>query len=171
MKKRGTPRKSAWGSPENQKEPYPFCEKGYGSCSAYGYHTSILPMLQSPARHVSRKRLERRNGTFGCGNSAFAYVPRAGDDRSRSQSTRNTPPYFNPRPPHGGRRSTGAENRIPPRISTHVPRTGDDIKSIRIALIQINFNPRPPHGGRRLRLRLLCRLLLFQPTSPVRGTM
>ena len=123
-------------------------------------------------------------------------------------------PYFNPRPPCGRRRRTTAiSNRIaifqptsPVRettsayrqrgnegkISTHVPRAGDDLwgvfpcQGVHISThvpraggdtsartgrgVSENFNPRPPCGRRLLGYFSRLTSLLFQPTSPVRET-
>ena len=96
------------------------------------------------------------------------HVPRAGDDdfhprarqRRRFQSTSpvrgTTPPAgipassdidFNPRPPCGGR----------PLFLLY-------------EVLRHDFNPRPPCGGRRTHRKSSPLLLLFQSTSPVRGT-
>lgn len=105
-------------------------------------------MLQSPARHVSRKRLERRNGTFGCGNSAFAYVPRVGDDAGRIAVT-----------------------TITNIISIHVPRAGDDRRLKRIYKKAGIISTHVPRAGDDVSLPIIMQSQVpFQPTSPVRGT-
>ena len=60
--------------------------------------------------------------------------------------------YFNPLPPHGGRRCCQRQfsriiyfNPLPPHGGRHIP-DAEDTK-------QNHFNPLPPHGGRRCILR------------------
>ena len=78
---------------------------------------------------------------------------------------------FNPRPPHGRRRSSRSRMRaasnkfqstppsreatsrtsrsvIPPKVSIHAPLTGGDSEEESIVMARSRFNPRPPHGRR-----------------------
>ena len=59
--------------------------------------------------------------------------------------------YFNPLPPHGGRRAAHQEKHEEYTISIHSLRTEGDSAVLRTVLIKANFNPLPPHGGRQVR--------------------
>ena len=56
--------------------------------------------------------------------------------------------YFNPRPPHGGRRNGGESAYDSKRISIHALLTEGDCGMIAGPPAPRYFNPRPPHGGR-----------------------
>ena len=58
------------------------------------------------------------------------------------------PDYFNPRSPHGERRTSGRHPCERPAISIHAPRTGSDFSFRRVAQLDLDFNPRSPHGER-----------------------
>ena len=58
--------------------------------------------------------------------------------------------HFNPRSPHGERRSAGFERRAVGSISIHAPRTGSDTSPEKADEYAKNFNPRSPHGERRM---------------------
>ena len=76
--------------------------------------------------------------------------------------------YFNPRSPHGERRSSFKCFPIS-SISTHAPRTGSD-KSARASRSRLcNFNPRSPHGERLSARYQRAIIRRFQPTLPARG--
>ena len=98
---------------------------------------------------------------------------------------------FYPRPPYGGRLVLGAADgqavaflstspvwgttRLwnpstpPATISIHVPRMGDDTRSVIMMKSKRNFYPRPPYGG-RLRLRWFSPLRAnFYPRPPYGG--
>ena len=99
---------------------------------------------------------------------------------------------FNPRPPCGRRlqralftpcltrfqptspvretTASGPAVNDPEKISTHVPRAGDDHNHVIYAGCRSNFNPRPPCGRRRVHLARRIWMIVFQPTSPVRET-
>ena len=97
--------------------------------------------------------------------------------------------HFNPRSPHGERRSPRAEFPAEVHISIHAPRTGSDKKSIfltweyqisihaprtgsdtrlmRAGSGPSHFNPRSPHGERPFRLLILDIWRYdFNPRSP-----
>ena len=99
------------------------------------------------------------------------HAPRMGSD-GLYQSHRFRQWHFNPRPPHGERRSLERGVWIDSRISIHAPRMGSDVASSTSAkhgftisihaprmgsdrhisrniCARLNFNPRPPHGERR----------------------
>ena len=59
-------------------------------------------------------------------------------------------PYFNPRPPRGGRPFPGKVLHRPADISIHAPLAGGDGGSSAIRNMRSYFNPRPPRGGRRI---------------------
>ena len=73
------------------------------------------------------------------------HAPREGGDTACT-SRCTCRPYFNPRPPRGGRRAPKDAGRHPG-----------------------HFNPRPPRGGRPARAKYLQSLSLFQSTPPARG--
>ena len=60
--------------------------------------------------------------------------------------------YFNPLPPHGGRRSFYKCLCNVTHISIHSLRMEGDIIMSITAIIVIYFNPLPPHGGRQEKL-------------------
>ena len=93
-----------------------------------------------------------------------------GDSRRHAVSSRLT--YFNPLPPHGGRRDQQYQGCGGTAISIHSLHTEGDMSMLRCRLMhrisihslhtegdsgqryrllhQIDFNPLPPHGGRHL---------------------
>ena len=120
------------------------------------------------------------------------HAPRAGGDRRPPSPPEPPPPYFNPRPPCGGRR--GARRRIPPctryfnprppcggrpdaaqkllfgmSISIHAPRAGGDGWSCTVdAEIYISIHA-PRAGGDTRSTRSQRSAARFQSTPPVRG--
>ena len=116
------------------------------------------------------------------------HVPRVEDDRVPACTT-NSPRYFNPRPPCGGRlaisesieyfalfQSTSPVWRTTTMtvntagmimISIHVPRVEDDNYFFVYVLTVQYFNPRPPCGGRLTRAVDNYAGIEFQSTSPV----
>ena len=56
--------------------------------------------------------------------------------------------HFNPRSPHGERRTPGKAENGHEKISTHAPRTGSDFHFFPLHLREGYFNPRSPHGER-----------------------
>ena len=96
------------------------------------------------------------------------HAPRTGSDAA-SATRLFTANYFNPRSPHGERRS-GRRSRVPDRtISIHAPRTGSDAWYIPERAATLNFNPRSPHGERRYRDATRTDERRFQSTLPARG--
>ena len=57
--------------------------------------------------------------------------------------------HFNPRSPHGERRSEVILIVFLLSISIHAPRTGSDVIQRRFWRREAYFNPRSPHGERR----------------------
>ena len=55
---------------------------------------------------------------------------------------------FNPRSPHGERRSPAFIRAAAPGISIHAPRTGSDLNQAGQPRRKEDFNPRSPHGER-----------------------
>ena len=118
------------------------------------------------------------------------HAPRTGSDDNACDSKR-TADHFNPRSPHGERRSAASATRcmsrfqptLPARgattlmdgllpeqlISTHAPRTGSDTNSRSRSPRTQNFNPRSPHGERLIKPETYLYNLVFQPTLPARG--
>ena len=68
----------------------------------------------------------------------------------------NTLNDFNPRPPHGGRRSAESALSSESIFQSTSPARGTTAKRIPRFFWRLNFNPRPPHGGRRC--STLCRI-------------
>ena len=77
--------------------------------------------------------------------------------------------YFNPLPPHGGRRAMDMIFRCCIKISIHSLRMEGDIISYRDNIADPNFNPLPPHGGRRHGDRTPCTWRHFNPLPPHGG--
>ena len=76
---------------------------------------------------------------------------------------------FNPRAPCGARLRPQIAFLIHVTISTHAPLAGRDHAEHNGAEDHKNFNPRAPCGARLLPPLSLPRILLFQPTRPLRG--
>ena len=118
------------------------------------------------------------------------HAPRTGSDtRWHGQSSGST--HFNPRSPHGERRTlrnlvnivNSFQPTLPARgataaassachsdkISTHAPRTGSDPTSPAAGPPRHDFNPRSPHGERPWHGRRPTSSPPFQPTLPARG--
>ena len=74
--------------------------------------------------------------------------------------------YFNPRSPHGERRSLHDRHLPRMRISTHAPRTGSDGQRLDARGLLQDFNPRSPHGERWRGKRPRNRSCNFNPRSP-----
>ena len=60
-------------------------------------------------------------------------------------------PDFNPRSPHGERRTFSCAAGCAASISIHAPRTGSDAPASSVDLVALHFNPRSPHGERPVR--------------------
>ncbi len=122
----------------------------------------------------------------------FQSTPPARGATRRRYSRPCSSPYFNPRPPRGGRqrrpknfrRSTSFQSTPPARgatwwprdgyapetdISIHAPREGGDGGGDVPIIHKGNFNPRPPRGGRRIPAADLSACRPFQSTPPARG--
>ena len=120
------------------------------------------------------------------------HVPRMGDDISSNRLLLARfhfyprPPYggrqtftweiyqgvdhFYPRPPYGGRRLPSCGFRKNPKISTHVPRMGDDGLSSATVTKWKHFYPRPPYGGRhQAQDHARNRYINFYPRPPYGG--
>ena len=77
---------------------------------------------------------------------------------------------FNPRSPHGERRSGVDQVGIVSIISIHAPRMGSDIsRHYDILGFLVNFNPRSPHGERRTIKYWFSLARKFQSTLPAWG--
>ena len=77
--------------------------------------------------------------------------------------------YFNPLPPHGGRRHGFGNGGRATGISIHSLRMEGDIISYRDNIADPNFNPLPPHGGRPCRNNIESALIHFNPLPPHGG--
>ena len=78
-------------------------------------------------------------------------------------------PYFNPRPPCGGRQAEGYIDARKGKFQSTPPVWGATILLYGSAVPQIHFNPRPPCGGRRSWSGVGCMGMIFQSTPPVWG--
>ena len=98
------------------------------------------------------------------------HAPREGGDPAFRSTVHHGPPYFNPRPPRGGRpRHAGAPDGLP-AISIHAPREGGDAGGKDGCLRSCDFNPRPPRGGRPSLWGLPCFMPAnFNPRPPRGG--
>ena len=76
---------------------------------------------------------------------------------------------FNPRSPHGERRTCSTPRSGSAIISIHAPRTGSDTIVPECAIIYSYFNPRSPHGERPAALADASDINPFQSTLPARG--
>ena len=92
-------------------------------------------------------------------------LPARGATYQRPSSLR-TSGYFNPRSPHGERRTSGRHPCGHPAISIHAPRTGSDERPQPADAHGSHFNPRSPHGERRTLHHRLFRYANFNPRSP-----
>ena len=99
------------------------------------------------------------------------FNPRSPHGERRSNSARTaSPTYFNPRSPHGERPPLYAVSGGIDKISTHAPRTGSDSSRRWCWMRRTDFNPRSPHGERPpSHLRGTAVGIGFQPTLPARG--
>ena len=110
------------------------------------------------------------------GQPISTHAPRTGSDR-RSVGHCHGEHHFNPRSPHGERRTHRKSSpwfeefqpTLPARgatqlrreggglcgISTHAPRTGSDEDYARLEAASKNFNPRSPHGERLRKVTIL----------------
>ena len=88
------------------------------------------------------------------------HAPREGGDVAVS-SAFSIAPYFNPRPPRGGRRYVARMPALIDRISIHAPREGGDARNLQKLHLLRHFNPRPPRGGRH------CGARGANPTSSI----
>ncbi len=78
--------------------------------------------------------------------------------------------YFNPRSPHGERHHVARHFVIMITISIHAPRTGSDASFAGCATSRAYFNPRSPHGERPpWSAKSSTTAHLFQSTLPARG--
>ena len=75
------------------------------------------------------------------------HAPRTGSDR-RVLPCVPAVRHFNPRSPHGERRTPCHQPSRQRAISIHAPRTGSDAAPARTRRRKANFNPRSPHGER-----------------------
>ena len=121
-----------------------------------------LGIFQStlPARGATRAAQHQQK----C-NLISIHAPRTGSDCS-GKSAHLPCCDFNPRSPHGERRTRFICSLPTQTISIHAPRTGSDQSQQPVELRLSYFNPRSPHGERHV---LWCRLVIrqdFNPRSP-----
>ena len=77
--------------------------------------------------------------------------------------------YFNPLPPHGGRRNSSAAPISEAPISIHSLHTEGDYAGCSLRSDRCYFNPLPPHGGRRMRSHAKKTITNFNPLPPHGG--
>ena len=77
--------------------------------------------------------------------------------------------YFNPRSPHGERRTTLESNIANSIFQSTLPAWGATCRHYDILRLLVHFNPRSPHGERLCRIRSTCQPTLFQSTLPAWG--
>ena len=96
------------------------------------------------------------------------HAPRTGSDPTPAMNSWKAA-YFNPRSPHGERRTSTERGDAIGRISIYAPRTGSDRCAVRRKTAATYFNPRSPHGERRSEDDVLHPASVFQSTLPARG--
>ena len=94
-----------------------------------------------PAQGATEKAAPR-----GGWEGISTHAPRTGGD-IRVEPLINPLDYFNPRPPHRGRRDFPVAGHI----------------------VSHDFNPRPPHRGRQISQTATRAATIFQPTPPAQG--
>ena len=97
------------------------------------------------------------------------HAPREGGDRNNFCTVYHFRPYFNPRPPRGGRRRVFFSSSEEFSISIHAPREGGDFLMTSSNRISGRFQSTPPARGATMRLPISHSPLLFQSTPPARG--
>ena len=98
------------------------------------------------------------------------HAPRTGSD-GHPRPQRQTVRHFNPRSPHGERRSDSSGAVYSDCISIHAPRTGSDPTDYSIGNSGgWDFNPRSPHGERPSRMSKLRRLGSISIHAPRTGS-
>ena len=109
--------------------------------------------------------------------SALAMVPAQSAFQSTPSTRRETRSiiyfrprinYFNPLPPHGGRRNSSAAPISEAPISIHSLHTEGDYAGCSLRSDRCYFNPLPPHGGRRASSASLIAAMSFQSTPSTR---
>ena len=141
--------------------------------------------------HAPRTGSDTSRTGFCCSLTSISiHAPRTGSDVCASARTRYRANYFNPRSPHGerrtprsrwpppcnfnprsphGERPPAATSRRRTEISIHAPRTGSDLTAQLPGDGHKNFNPRSPHGERQLSCTNWGGKAIFQSTLPARG--
>ena len=76
---------------------------------------------------------------------------------------------FNPRTPHGVRRSNNNGNYQDEQVSIHAPLTGCDMTAMQKQFEDMGFNPRTPHGVRRLVYTLVRQTRTVSIHAPLTG--
>ena len=154
-----------------------------------------LAYTSNPERRKFQSTLPARGATCCCwtwnpARTISIHAPRTGSDE-RPQPADAHGSHFNPRSPHGERRTLyllpnnicGFQSTLPARgatrqrvtppnakgISIHAPRTGSDNPTQLQGLYKGNFNPRSPHGERLPVSGMVLTYPQFQSTLPARG--
>ena len=97
------------------------------------------------------------------------HAPRTGSDRGAAARSGGGFRHFNPRSPHGERR-TQKTRTSREMISIHAPRTGSDKRCWKDCCSPANFNPRSPHGERLLALTDVQRHVVISIHAPRTGS-
>ena len=124
-----------------------------------------LGIFQStlPARGATRAAQHQQK----C-NLISIHAPRTGSDCS-GKSAHLPCCDFNPRSPHGERRTRFICSLPTQTISIHAPRTGSDPCTKGGGADPAHFNPRSPHGERHGACAVADTIKRFQSTLPARG--
>ena len=96
------------------------------------------------------------------------HAPRTGSDTSKCLLA-SPASDFNPRSPHGERRSIWANLPKPSRFQSTLPARGATLPGSGRTGRPPYFNPRSPHGERREPMISLFGAFVFQSTLPARG--
>ena len=107
-----------------------------------------LALALSISIHAPRTGSDIRGQTATVSPYISIHAPRTGSDPAQFRA--GCPAlHFNPRSPHGERRTGQRHTGQLRPISIHAPRTGSDIsEQCAIASLHVDFNPRSPHGER-----------------------
>ena len=119
--------------------------------------------------HAPREGGDSAAGWWQDGPQTFQSTPPA---RGATCTWRTAPadrPYFNPRPPRGGRRTKVTGYNVFTTISIHAPREGGDRLQCFFRLLAGISIHAPREGGDVVRLQQTSAIRLFQSTPPARG--
>ena len=147
------------GANKFQSTPSARRATGYTSTRAPKHTISIHALREEGDRISGRRQIPRQHISIHA-------LREEGDCRSKKNS--QTPKYFNPRPPRGGRPgNTG--NSLWARSFQSTPSARRATRyATRVATSATDFNPRPPRGGRPVHDVSILTANRFQSTPSAR---